>query len=276
MNDKTLKYYGWGYADAGLDADQTKALIATFREGFGIEPSRDGAFPTMDEIALPAPKIVAPSNLSGICSTDKHDRVVHAFGQSQPDSIRIYDGDFAHAPDVIAYPENEQDITEIYEWADKAGAAVIPWGAGSSVVGGVTSDVGARYNATISIDMGRMGKVLEVDEISRAARIQGGARGPAGRAPCAGGPGHRDPTQRSPPQAWVTDTTERDHAGSERHPTRKRARSVRGMRAPEPVDSVGSAVQAPVPGPLVSRVGRTTVQSSADARTRSSASARLS
>jgi len=179
MNDKTLKYYGWGYADAGLDADQTKALIATFRDGFGIEPSRDGAFPTMDEIELPAPKIVAPSNLSGICSTDKHDRVVHAFGQSQPDSIRIYDGDFAHAPDVIAYPENEQDITEIYEWADKAGAAVIPWGAGSSVVGGVTSDVGARYNATISIDMGRMGKVLEVDEISRAARIQGGARGPA-------------------------------------------------------------------------------------------------
>ena len=175
---RRLKYWGWGYEDAGLDGEQTKALLATFADDFGIAPSRDGAFPALDAIDLPTSRLDVPSNLADVCTDDRFERVYHAFGQSQPDSIRTYDGDFAHAPDVVAFPESETHIAEIYEWADKAGAAVIPWGAGSSVVGGVTSDVGGGYNGTISVDMGRMNKVLEVDEVSRAARIQGGARGP--------------------------------------------------------------------------------------------------
>ncbi len=178
MSERRLKYWGWGYEDVGLDAAQTKALLATFRDGFGIEPSRDGSFPTLDAIDLPAPKLSPPANLAAVCSTDRFERVYHSFGQSQPDSIRTYDNDFAHAPDVVAFPESNEQIAEIYDWAGKANAAVIPWGAGSSVVGGVTSDVGARFDGTISVDMGRMNRVLEVDEVSRAARIQGGARGP--------------------------------------------------------------------------------------------------
>jgi len=178
MADRKLKYWGWGYENSGLDADQTKTLLETFAEGFGINPANDGAFPALDAIDLPAARLEAPAKLYGVCTSDTHDRVVHAFGQSQPDSIRIFRGDFAHAPDIIAYPESSEDIQEIYDWAGDKGAAVIPWGAGSSVVGGVTSDVGSGYNGVISVDMGRMNKVLEVDEVSRAARIQGGARGP--------------------------------------------------------------------------------------------------
>ena len=178
MADKTLKYWGWGYAEDGLSADDTKALLSTFSDGFGIEPSRDRAFPTMDAITLPTPKIEAPANLAKISTTDKHDRVVHSFGQSQPDSLRIYNSDFDHVVDVVAYPESNEDIAAIYDWAGDANAAVIPFGGGSSVVGGVTSDVGSNYNGTISVDMTRMNKVLEVDTVSRAARIQGGARGP--------------------------------------------------------------------------------------------------
>mgnify|MGYP003625748945 FL=1 len=176
--DRKLKYWGWGYEDAGLDRDQTRALLATFADGFGIQPSRDGAFPTLDAIDLPKCRLEAPASLAGICTDDHFERVYHAFGQSQPDSIRTYNGDFDHAPDIVAFPETDRHIAEIYEWAGKVNAAVIPWGAGSSVVGGVTSDVGSKYNGTISVDMGRMNRVLEVDEVSRAARIQGGAKGP--------------------------------------------------------------------------------------------------
>ena len=178
MADKTLKYWGWGYAEDGLSAADTKSLLATFADGFGINPSRDRAFPTMDAITLPTPKVEAPANLAKISTTDKHDRVVHSFGQSQPDSLRIYNSDFDHVVDVVAYPESNEDIAAIYDWAGDANAAVIPFGGGSSVVGGVTSDVGSKYNGTISVDMTRMNKVLEVDAVSRAARIQGGARGP--------------------------------------------------------------------------------------------------
>ena len=50
MAYRKLKYWGWGYEDIGLDADQTKALLETFAEGFGINPTNDGAFPALDEI----------------------------------------------------------------------------------------------------------------------------------------------------------------------------------------------------------------------------------
>ena len=174
---KTLKYWGWGYEGDGLDAGQTKALLETFA-GFGLKPVDDGAFPALDAIALPAAKLAPPAALATICTTDRYERVLHAFGQSQPDSIRIYSGDFAHAPDVVAYPESEADIAALYDWCGDAGAALIPYGAGSSVVGGVTSDVGAGYNGTVTVDMSRLNKVVEIDAVSRAARIQGGARGP--------------------------------------------------------------------------------------------------
>jgi alkyldihydroxyacetonephosphate synthase len=174
---RTLKYWGWGFEGDGLDAAQTKALLDTFA-GYGIRPADDGAFPALDRIALAKPRIAPPASLARICTFDRYERALHAFGQSQPDSIRIYGGDFAHAPDVVAYPENEADIAALYDWCGGANAALIPYGAGSSVVGGVTSDVGARYDATVTVDMSRMNRVLEVDAVSRAARIQGGARGP--------------------------------------------------------------------------------------------------
>ncbi len=176
---KTLKYWGWGYEGDGLDPGETKALLATFAESYGIRPSAEGAFPTLDAIELARSRLTPPAGLARICTDDSYERVLHAFGQSQPDSIRIHMGDFAHAPDVVAYPKSAEDIAALFDWCSEVGAALIPYGGGSSVVGGVTSDVGHGYNGIVTVDMGRMGRVLEIDDVSRAARIQGGARGPA-------------------------------------------------------------------------------------------------
>ncbi len=176
---KTLKYWGWGYDSDGLNAGETQELLGTFANGYGIRPTDNGVFPPLEEVVLTAPRLTPPTSLAKICSFEKYERVLHAFGQSQPDSIRIYMRDFAHAPDVVAYPESAKDIVALFDWCVDVGAALIPYGAGSSVVGGVTSDVGSDYNGTVSADMSRMGRVLEIDEVSRAALIQGGARGPA-------------------------------------------------------------------------------------------------
>ncbi len=175
---KQLKYWGWGFEGDGLNAHETRALLDTFAEGYGIQPTDDGAFPALDAISLAAPRLTPPPRLGKICTSDKFERVLHAFGQSQPDSIRIFEGDFAHAPDIIAYPESAADVAALFDWCGEAGAALIPFGGGSSVVGGVTSDVGNGFAGTITVDMKRMNKVLDIDEVSRAARIQGGARGP--------------------------------------------------------------------------------------------------
>ena len=175
---KTLKFWGWGYEGDGLDSAETKALLATLAEGYGIRPTDDGTFPSLDAISLRTPRLTPPGTLARICTSAPYERVLHAFGQSQSDSIRIYMGDFEHAPDVVAYPEKAEDIAALYDWCGDAGAALIPYGGGSSVVGGVTGDVDSRFNGTVTVDMSRMNRVLEVDEVSRAARIQGGARGP--------------------------------------------------------------------------------------------------
>ncbi len=175
---RRLKFWGWGYEGDGLDPGETRALLETFADRCGIFPAADGGFPALGAIALAAPRLTPPPSLARICARDRYERVLHAFGQSQPDSIRICTGDFAHAPDIVAYPETEADIAALCDWCGEAGAALIPYGGGSSVVGGVTSDVGDRFAGTVTVDMGRMNRVLEIDPLSRAARIQGGARGP--------------------------------------------------------------------------------------------------
>jgi alkyldihydroxyacetonephosphate synthase len=176
---KRLKYWGWGHEGEGLEAAETEVLLRTFADGYGIRPSAEGAFPTLDAITLRPPRLTPPPGLRKICTDDKYERVLHAFGQSQPDSIRLCMGDVGHAPDIVAYPETAADIAALYDWCGDAGAALIPYGGGSSVVGGVTCDVGSGFDGTVTVDMSRMNRVLEIDEVSRAARIQGGARGPA-------------------------------------------------------------------------------------------------
>ena len=173
-----LKYWGWGYEGHGLSSGDREMLLRTLAEEFGIRGSGDAAVPRLEGISLPAPLLKPPESLAPICTQEPYQRILHSFGQSQPDSIRIFARDFAHAPDVVAYPRDEADVAALLEWAGEAGAALVPFGGGSSVVGGVTPDIGNGFAGTVTLDMSRMNRVLEVDPVSRAARIQGGARGP--------------------------------------------------------------------------------------------------
>ena len=93
--------------------------------------------------------------------------------------MRAFARDFANAPDLVALPQSEADVAAVLDWASQAKVAVIPFGGGSSVVGGVEPAVGDGYAGAVSLDLRHLDRVLEVDATSRAARIQGGIRGPA-------------------------------------------------------------------------------------------------
>ena len=173
-----LKYWGWGLESEGLSGTERDGLLSTLAGDFEIRSTTEGRVPGITDIDLPDSRLAIPHGLSRMCTGEPYERILHSFGQSQPDSIRIFARDFAHAPDVVAYPRDEQDVLALFEWAGEAGAALIPYGGGSSVVGGVTPDTGGGYRGTITVDTSRMNRVLEVDIDSRAARIQGGARGP--------------------------------------------------------------------------------------------------
>ncbi|HZA00272.1 MAG TPA: FAD-binding oxidoreductase, partial [Acidimicrobiales bacterium] len=132
----------------------------------------------LEDLDLPAPRIAPPTPLAAICTTGRRERAAHAHGRSYGDVVRGLHGHLPHPPDVVAHPETEQHVVDVLDWCASAGHAAIPFGGGSSVVGGVTPDVGDAFGGVVSIDLTRLDRVLEIDRTSRAARIQAGALGP--------------------------------------------------------------------------------------------------
>ncbi len=179
MADKRLKFWGWGYESETLSEADAGALAAQRGAATGLAPGPYRAPPALDEIALAPPRIAPPPSLAGLCRTDAYSRASHTYGKSYPDYLRAFARNFAAAPDVVAFPESEADIVALLDWADGAGLAVIPYGAGSTVVGGIEPRVGDGYPAVLTLDLRRLDKVLEIDRTSRAARIQAGVMGPA-------------------------------------------------------------------------------------------------
>jgi alkyldihydroxyacetonephosphate synthase len=135
--------------------------------------------PRLEDLKLETPRLNPPASLP-FCSTALYDRAAHTYGKSFPDYVRGLVGDYSNAPDVVAYPRTEEEIAAVLDWAGGAQACVTPFGGGSSVVGGVEPRRdAARYKAAVTIDLRELGRVLEVDKTSRAARIEAGAFGPA-------------------------------------------------------------------------------------------------
>ncbi len=178
MSERRLKFWGWGHEDQTLSEAEARQIAARIGGLTGLTPEGYVAPPGLDEIELTAPRLTPPAALEAICSTAAYDRAAHTYGKSYPDYIRAYGRDFSAAPDIVAFPESEDEIVQLLDWADGAGSAVIPFGCGSTVVGGIEPVVGGGFKGVLTIDMRRMAKVLEIDPTARAARIQAGALGP--------------------------------------------------------------------------------------------------
>lgn len=172
---RKLRFYGWGYADETLspqEESRTRDLVKRFGSTVEIPTPRESEF------ELRAPRVGVPQRLAPLMSTTPYDRLVHSYGKSYADIVRMFMRDVRQPPDLVAFPKSETDIVAILEWASRANVAVIPFGGGSSVAGGVEPDVGDSYAGTLSLDLQYLNRVLEIDRTSRAAKIQAGALGP--------------------------------------------------------------------------------------------------
>jgi alkyldihydroxyacetonephosphate synthase len=173
------KFWGWGLEGEGLSPDEQVALRRRMAERFGVADLPAVPPPQVEELNLPPPRIALPDRFAPLMTQDPYERALHTYGKSYRDIVRAFRRDFSAAPDLVAYPRSEADILAILDWCHAHRVAVIPYGGGSSVVGGVEPDVGDAYAGTLSLDLSRLDKVLEVDRLSRAARIQAGILGPA-------------------------------------------------------------------------------------------------
>ena len=174
----TRSWWGWGTEEEALGAQEAAALVARLA---GLLPDADltvHAPPALRPESLPAVRITPPPSLAPLSSTDTHDRAGHTHGKAFRDIVRNLRGDLAHAPDLVVRPRTERDVVDVLDWASSENVAVIPYGGGTSVVGGVEARLDGGYAGALSLDVTAMDRVLEVDRTSRAARIQAGVLGP--------------------------------------------------------------------------------------------------
>jgi len=178
MTDRALSFWGWGFADKFPDEDTRKGLVSFAESTLGFSGLAPRPLPDLAAIAVPRPRIELHGRLAELCSVDRVDRIRHTYGRSYRDLIRGFRGDFSVAPDAVAHVRDERDLELLFEHCGRMGIALIPYGGGTSVVSGIEPAIDPSYNGVITADLRALDRVVEVDTVSRAARIQAGATGP--------------------------------------------------------------------------------------------------
>lgn len=176
-----MLWSGWGdpAKAAGLPAPVLKML----RELLGVrEPTRRPA--TFGEVRL-APVTLSSAvfaDLSAVVGRgevriDDDERIRHTRGKSTPDLLRIRAGDACDAPDAVVRPGSHEEVVEVLRVCSRHRVAVVPFGGGTSVVGGLVADR-RGFAGVIALDVGRLNRLLSVDAESLLADFEPGLRAP--------------------------------------------------------------------------------------------------
>ena len=171
--------WGWGDAEREPDRASLEALAPILRERLGFGGDEIELPAPADRVELAPPRLQPPDSLADLLSADPADRMSHAMGKAYRDVVRGFRGRYDRTPDMVARPRDADDVARVLELCSERRLAAIPYGGGSSVVGGVEPRVGHGYRGTVSVDLGLLSGVVEVDEVSRAALIRAGTLGPA-------------------------------------------------------------------------------------------------
>ncbi|WP_344451587.1 FAD-binding oxidoreductase [Actinocorallia aurantiaca] len=170
-----MSWSGWG--DPAKATPLPESVTTLLRELLGVQP-RDESPVALSDIAPPEPRldqdVLAALGKIAEVRADAEERVRHTGGKSTPDLLRIRRGDTSQTPDAVVLPATHEDVLGVLELATAHGFAVVPFGGGTSVVGGLAPEA----PAFVALDLRRLDELLEVDEVSRTATLQVGLRGP--------------------------------------------------------------------------------------------------
>ena len=167
-------WWGWGWADEQVEGDELEGIGALLADRFGVDVPSPASPVDPRTIPLPAPRVRAPAALAGLVSEDPVDRVRHAHGNAFRDVVRTLHGDLDAAPDLVVRPRSAAEVAAVLDWCTQDGVICVPWGGGTSVVGGVRPP----DEPCVSLDLERMSALTGLDEASGTADIEAGATGP--------------------------------------------------------------------------------------------------
>jgi alkyldihydroxyacetonephosphate synthase len=180
-----MKWWGWGDETTAFTDVDKPALRPFIREHLGADIARaTGAPVAFDDVPVP-PTRLKPALSDRLqaavgaehVSTEAMDRVVHARGKALRDLVRHRSGDVGRLPDCVVRPGDEEQVTAVLAAALEADAVVIPFGGGSNISGSLEART-EETRTVVSVDMGRMDRVLSIDAEARLAEAQAGALGP--------------------------------------------------------------------------------------------------
>lgn len=164
------RWNGWGDDSVVLETPQSG--LAFLRARIGVASAlADAAFETVCA-AVPPSRM----NQHALIHTSAADRVKHARGQSFPDWLAMRSGEFGVFPDGVAYPQSSAEVRELLDWAAAQNIDVIPYGGGTSVAGHINPE--AQGRPVLTIDMGRMNRLLDLNVESQIATFGAGVPGP--------------------------------------------------------------------------------------------------
>ncbi|HEX3910443.1 MAG TPA: FAD-binding oxidoreductase [Solirubrobacteraceae bacterium] len=180
---RQMRWWGWG--DPAHPAGLPPQALGFLAETIGSATSRPRAPVALSNVRL-APPALDPQTLSELRALvgaehvhDGHEeRLLHAAGKGYPDLVRMRAGEPEGAPDAVVLPEGSEQVAAVLESCVRRSLAVVPFGGGTSVVGGV-EPLRGEHAGVIALDTRRMGEVLALDQQSRTVAVQAGIRAPA-------------------------------------------------------------------------------------------------
>jgi alkyldihydroxyacetonephosphate synthase len=177
-----MRWWGWG--DAARAAALPGHALEFLRREVGIAAAPRPPV-ALDHVRM-APVEIGEEALAALrqivgsdgVRDDHAERVLHAAGKGYVDLVRLRAGEPDGAPDAVVYPVEHNQLRRVLELCARSSLAVVPFGGGTSVVGGV-APLRGEHAGVLALDMGRMAEVLGLDEDSATVTVQGGIRGPA-------------------------------------------------------------------------------------------------
>ncbi|MET9623744.1 FAD-binding oxidoreductase [Streptomyces sp. NPDC006464] len=175
-----MLWSGWG--DPAKAAPLPDAVTGLLRDLLGVTPREDGPS-VLDEIDVPAPALTdkardalrAALGAQDALREDAESRIRHTRGKSTPDLLRIRAGEVDDIPAAVVLPDSHDEVLAVLRACAAHGLSAVPFGGGTSVVGGLAPDTERPF---VALDLRRLDALLAIDEVSRTATLQPGLRGP--------------------------------------------------------------------------------------------------
>ena len=182
---KQQKWWGWGEEGLAFHYEDKPKFAPFVMKMVGVDINKPvQSVPPFSSLQVPPSRLSAElhARLEEILGakyvqTDDETRVVHAFGKGVRDLVRVRRGDLGRVPDVVLYPGTQAEVERAVDAVVAADGVLIPFGGGSNIVAALEA-VPGEARQVVSMNLGRMNKVLEIDEVSGLAHIEAGVFGP--------------------------------------------------------------------------------------------------